>query len=64
MPQKNTKLIEELYERANDIQWEMIEAGGANWDNLNNELTEINERLAELDISLEELEMQREGGYV
>lgn len=60
----NEQYIESLWERVNEIQYAMIEAEGTEWDELNLELGEIEEKLAELDITLEEIEMQREFDYV
>lgn len=61
---ENEDRVEELYERANDLQFALVEAQGLERNELMIELNEIEEELETLDITLEELEMSRRDDYV
>lgn len=56
--------LDQLWERANELEYMMIESYGKEYDMLATEFDAIMEEIEQHDITLEEIEMMRKGEYV
>lgn len=61
---ENQKLLEQLSERFEELQYKLIEAEDDERQELLQELEDIEEQIERLNISHEEIEMMRQGDWL